>query len=216
MEGTEDLEPPNTVAAERRALRSFTHASGIHGCLTELFILEGHYLGVRSIRPAAPAREYDFDLRFARCSPVRVYQIPWAWLATALVLGITGLGLLAATFSSGGRLPSTDLIAGAGAMLASFIALYVSFRRTMESLEVRSVHGDASLVSLTGGIGSTRGENEFLAELARNIEAARRARPQTQQEFLCDQMREHHRLRNLGVLSEEQYQASKARILAAH
>jgi hypothetical protein len=29
-------------------------------------------------------------------------------------------------------------------------------------------------------------------------------------------MREHHRLRELGVLSAEQYEQSKARILASH
>jgi hypothetical protein len=29
-------------------------------------------------------------------------------------------------------------------------------------------------------------------------------------------MREHHRLRELGVLSEEEYEQSKARILAEH
>ncbi len=42
------------------------------------------------------------------------------------------------------------------------------------------------------------------------------SRSQPKQHFLCDSMREHHRLRELGVLSQSEYEQSKAHILAQH
>ena len=64
------------------------------------------------------------------------------------------------------------------------------------------MHGDATLVSVTGGIGSARAGKKFFVELIKSINAAKLARPQAKQQLLRDEMREHHRLRELGVLSE--------------
>ena len=89
-------------------------------------------------------------------------------------------------------------------------------RRTVESLEFVSVHGGATLISVVGGIGSARAGKQFFVELIKSINAAKAARPQERPQLLRDEMREHHRLRELGVLSEQQYEQSKARILASH
>ena len=89
-------------------------------------------------------------------------------------------------------------------------------RRTVESLEFISMHGGATLVSVVGGIGSARAGKRFFVELIKSINAAKAERPQERPQFLRDEMREHHRLRELGVISEEQYEQSKARILASH
>ena len=70
--------------------------------------------------------------------------------------------------------------------------------------------------SVTGGIGSARDGKSFFVELIKDINAAKAARPQERPQFLRDEMREHHRLREIGALSEEDYEASKARILRAH
>ena len=51
-------------------------------------------------------------------------------------------------------------------------------RRTTESLEFTSVHGGATLVSVTGGIGSARTGKKFFVELIKSINAAKAARPQ--------------------------------------
>ena len=82
-------------------------------------------------------------------------------------------------------------------------------RRTTESLEFVSMHGGATLVSVTGGIGSARAGKKFFIELIKSINAAKAARPQERPQLLRDEMREHHRLRELGVLSEEQYEAEQ-------
>jgi hypothetical protein len=86
----------------------------------------------------------------------------------------------------------------------------------VESLEFISVHGGATVLSVVGGIGSARSGKDFFVELIRSINAAKAERRQDRAQFLRDEMREHHRLRELGVISEEQYEQSKARILASH
>jgi hypothetical protein len=102
------------------------------------------------------------------------------------------------------------------AMLAAAVAIFMFLRRTTESLEFISVHGQVTLVSVTGAIGSTRHGKRFFIELIKSIGAAKAARPQPPHQFLRDEMREHHRLREIGALTEAQYEASKSRILSAH
>ena len=106
--------------------------------------------------------------------------------------------------------------AGAAAACMSLGALFLFLRRTTESLEFRSAHGGATLVSVIGGIGSARAGKKFFVELIKAINAAKLARPQAKPQLLRDEMREHHRLRELGVLTEQQYAQSKARILGEH
>jgi len=78
------------------------------------------------------------------------------------------------------------------------------------------MHGGATLVSVVGGIGSARAGKRFFIDLIKSINAAKAARPQDRPQFLRDEMREHHRLRELGVLTDLQYEQSKARILSSH
>jgi hypothetical protein len=100
--------------------------------------------------------------------------------------------------------------------MAAAGATLMFLRRTVESLEFVSMHGGATLVSVMGGIGSARAGKRFFIELIKSINAAKAARPQDRPQFLRDEMREHHRLRELGVISQEQYEQGKARILASH
>lgn len=202
--------------AHRITRASYTLASRLRGCITELTLLEGHYLGVRCVRPDQEAQKYQFDLRFADPKPVRVRCISWTWLIVSAGLALLGGGSLASAWSARAALLSTAVLGGALALCASCGALFLFLRRTVESLEFRSAHGGVALVSVAGGVGSAQAGKTFFVELIKSISAAKLARPQPKQHFLRDEMREHHRLRELGVLTEQQYERSKARILAAH
>lgn len=216
IDGEPEISAAPTEQPHRITLHSYTLPSRPHGSITELSILEGHFLGVRCARPGSRPRKYQFDLRFANPTPVCVRHIPWAWLFVATGLAALGYGALASAWSAGISALSPGLIGGVLATSISITALYFSLRRTTESLQFRSVHGGATLVSVTGGVGSTRRHKKLFIELGRDINAARLARPQQKPQFLRDEMREHYCLRQLGVLSDKEYEASKARILAAH
>lgn len=212
---------PDTVAAptplrQRKVRSSYLLKSRLRGCETEVCILEDHFITVRTVRPDAQQRKYEVDLRFANPKPVLVRSISWFWLGLAGCLALLAAGGLWSTWSDAARASSPIFLTALVTLLASGGATILFLRRTVESLEFISAHGGATLVSVVGGIGSARAGKRFFIVLIKSINAAKIARPQDHPQFLRDEMREHHRLRELGVLSELQYQQSKARILASH
>jgi hypothetical protein len=216
IEGEPEAIVAPTKQPHRITRHSYTLASRLRGCSTELAILDEHYLGVRSVRQHAAPLKYQFDLRYANPKPMRVRRISWPWLTVCIGLELMGVGALASVWSAGGSLVGVGALGGAVAMCVGLVAFLLFLRGTTESLEFRSMHGGATFASVTGGIGSARNGKQFFVELIKSINAAKSARPQGKQQFLRDEMREHHRLRELGVLTEQQYEESKARILAEH
>ena len=210
----EGLDPPD--AARRAALQTCVIQGPFRQPGGELTILDGHYLAVRTVHPVRGPREYEVDLRFARPDPVRLHRIPWGWLGGALSLGALGAAVIAFAASRDPGGPTGFLVGGIVALAASLLAGYACVRSARTLVEIRSVHGNAPIARVCGQVGRARLDGRFADGLAGHIEAARRARPQGKQQFLCDLMREHHRLRTIGVLEADEYEASKARILAAH
>jgi hypothetical protein len=214
-------ETPQEDAPKKRVHRitrfNYALTSKLRGCDTQLALLDDHFLSVRLVRPDVEPRKYDFDLRFANAKPMIVRQVAWFWLALSVSLAaLAGCALWMLWPQSASEWLSPAPITAILALLASPVAMLMFLRRTTESLEFTSVHGGVTLVSVTGAIGSARDGKKFFVELIKSINAAKLARPQPPQQFLRDEMREHHRLRELGVLSEEQYETSKSRILASH
>jgi hypothetical protein len=180
-----------------------------------LSLLEEHFVSVQSERPGGESKNYVFDLRFASAKPLLVRRIAWSWFALTLAFGLL-TGTAAWLLYSSQTPPAPTAAVGVTMLAGAIASVFIFLRRTTESLEFTSVHGEATLISVTGGIGSARAGKSFFVNLIKSINAAKLARPQQKQEFLRDEMREHHRLRELGVLSPQEYEASKARILAAH
>ena len=212
---------PDTVAApavlrRRKVLSNYALKSRLRGCETEVSIHEDHFVAVRTVRPDAQPCKYEVDLRFANPKPVIVRSVSWFWLALAACLLLLAASGLIVTWTDAGRWSSPIFLTALGTLLAAGGATAMFLRRTVESLEFISTHGGATLLSVVGGIGSARAGKRFFIVLIKSINAAKTARPQNGPQFLRDEMREHHRLRELGVLSEQQYQQSKARILASH
>jgi hypothetical protein len=98
------------------------------------------------------------------------------------------------------------------AVCAALVGLY----RTTKTLVLFSVSGRARLLEVTGGVGSFRAMRRFSRTLAAHVRIASARRRRSRAEHLRDEMREHLRLKEAGVLSEKDYEMSKARILAKH
>jgi hypothetical protein len=129
---------------------------------------------------------------------------------------LLGAGGLWASWTDAARWSSPIFLSALVTLLAAGGAITMFLRRTVESLNFVSMHGGATLISVIGGIGSARAGKKFFVELIRSINAAKALRPQERAQFLRDEMREHHRLRELGVLTEQQYEQGKSRILGSH
>jgi len=213
------LESDDVITAARRDGRmgpSFRFVSRVLRRETELAFITDHRLTVRLRRRRKPMRQHIVDLRFIDADAIVERRFDWRTLLAASALA--GLGALTgcvAVLISELRWQQVGIqssfVLAAAAVLAGIVPLY----RHLSTFELRSVHGDARLVRVMGGLGDSRTRQAFIAELSGRVEAAR-GKPRSTQQFLCDEMREHHRLWNEGVLSDVGYETSKRRILAAH
>lgn len=196
---------------------ALTVASPFRGCRTELAVLDGHRLAIRTRRPRGIDRQYVVDLRFLDDAPETRRRIAWrCWLASAALatLALTGDWLAAVPgvpplLHAGPAGPLLFLLAAA---CVGVLALY----RTHETLLYRSVHGRSILVEVTGNLGCSRAAVSFVAEIAGRIADARARAAQSKQRFLCDELHEHRRLLGEGVISKAGYERGKQRILQSH
>jgi len=208
--------PVSTRPPHRKAKAKYVLASGLRHCSTELTLLEDQYLQVHTQRRGREPKKYSIDLRFLNSQPTRVRHIAWVWWlsSVALLLG-TGAALWIA-FASHAVFSHPGFIIACITGVAAVSTTILGLRDTTESLNFTSAHGQATLVNVLGGMGSTKAGKSFFVAMIKEIAAAKAARAQPKQQLLRDEMREHHRLRELGVLTEAEYEASKARILKAH
>ncbi len=217
IEATPEESSTPARRARGKVLATYALKSPLRGCETELALLDDHFISVRSVRPDTLPKKYDVDLRFADAKPLRTREVSWTWLIVTIGLLALSIGTIVSRW---GTTPEPwmqlGIIAACVTILVSAFTFFLFIRRTTESLQFKSIHGGATLISVTGGIGSARNGKRFFIALMKDISAAKAARPQEKPQFLRDEMREHHRLRELGVLSDEEYEASKAKILGAH
>jgi hypothetical protein len=216
LESTPDIVASPLRHPHRKTVARFHLQSSLRGSEIEVNLLEDHYVSVRMLQPGEDVKKYTLDLRFANPRPVIARHVAWAMLALALSSFVGTLACLwwAAAGKHGWLHPGVFM--GAAGAITTALSVWQFMRRTTESLQFKSVHGGATLISITGGIGSAKAGRRFFVDLIKNINAAKAARAQSKPHFLRDEMREHHRLRELRVLSELDYEASKTRILAAH
>ena len=173
----------------------------------ELAIIDYYYLAVRTSRSGS-ARDYVLDLRFVDRSIRATKRGSWMCVLVALALA----GAVIVTLSWRQHQVLLRVTTLGLAVCAGLVCVW----RAAETLSLRSLHGDATLLEFTGGLGTRRATREFARKLAAHIQFAATARSQGKAEHLRDEMREHFRLKEAGVLSQEQYDAGKARILAQH
>lgn len=189
--------------------------SRLRRCILQLEIIDYYYLAVRTRSPYTEL-EYVLDLRFIDAAPHVARHVAWRWIAASL----GGVALATAIVRS--DFPATPwwhhygLALSGGALAIWVLATWIAAYRSTETVHLSSMHGEATLLEFTGGLGTRRVLRQFIAKLAAHIHLASAARRRTRAEHLRDEMREHARLRDIGVLSADEYESSKARILARH
>ena len=182
--------------------------------LLRLEIIDYFYLTVRVQRSQSVMAEYVLDLRFVDPSVRMSRHIATRWLVATLVLAAlaVAIGLRVQGSAAPGNWLVACLIASTLAVGTGFVCAY----RTTETLAVFSIHGRARLLEYTGMLGLGRALRPFLIKLSAHVRIAIAARRRSKALHLRDEMREHARLHETGVLSKAEYEAGKVRILAAH
>ncbi len=182
----------------------------------ELAIIDYCYLAVRTGRSGS-VRDYVLDLRFIDRSLVASRHFPWKCvLATLALAGVSVFSVRQAVSPTALWWWQHRLLLCATTLGLTVSSALICAWRTKETLCLRSLHGGATLLEFTGGLGTLRSSAEFAGKLAAHIQFAVADRKATRSEHLRDEMREHFRLKEAGVLTQEQYEDSKARILGQH
>ncbi len=205
------------LQSARRTHAHLSFYSALRRCTVELDIIDYYYLSVRIGRGRAPLIQYVLDLRFAAPSVLRYRHLPWKWMTAALAFGAlsaAGLWWISVSAQPGWR--RELLVVAVALVVPTAGATLVSAYRMTETLCLLSVHGRANLLKLTGGLGTFRSVRAFTRRLEAHINIAGAARRSSRGQHLRDEMREHFRLHQAGVLSNQAYDESKNRILAAH
>jgi hypothetical protein len=192
-----------------------TITNRLRGCATELAVLDGHRLEVRTRHPRGADQRYVVDLRFVDAAPLIRRHVGWRLWQACLLLGM--LALLTAWLATPTRaLLATPWLLPLALASTSIGAAALAVYRTYETVAFLSIHGRTVLVEATGGLRCRRACGEFVAALERRVTEARRTAAQPKQQFLRDELREHRRLFEDGVLSEARYETGKRSILRAH
>lgn len=211
---SDDRHVPDLRAA-RKVHASIAFRSHLRRRFVRLEIIDYYYLSVRSYSRSGDL-EYVLDLRFVDL-PQMSRHISWRWILTSLLLtglayGIMQLGPSVLPWSQRHWLIACGAVVGAWA-----VATLVAAFRTRETVSLFSTEGAVRLFECTGGLGTLRGDRRrFLVKVAAHVRLAAAARRSTKAAHLRDAMREHLRLKELGVLGETAYESAKARILGTH
>jgi hypothetical protein len=180
-----------------------------------LEIIDYYYLSVRS-QSRSSLLEYVLDLRFVN-PPQLSRHIAWRWIIASLLFMALVLGMAARIASSAIPWLQNNFFPVWAIVVTIWVCVtLVGIYRTTETATLRSTHGAAKLLELTAGLGRVRLARSFMISLAAHIRLSSAARRRMRTEHLRDEMREHLRLKELGVLSAEEYDASKVRILNEH
>ena len=180
----------------------------------ELTLIDFFYLSVRTAR--ARSARYVVALRFSDPSVRLARRIPWGWIAAgAAFLLLATLGVRGIAASSAAWWRHEWLSATVAFFAVAAAAIYAAAHATAETLTLFSAHGRAKLLCHAGGPGTLRTFRRFLPHLDAHLRIAS-ARRRAGVDHLRDEMREHFRLKEAGVLTEADYEAAKRRILATH
>jgi uncharacterized membrane protein YcjF (UPF0283 family) len=205
-----------TLRGARKVHADLEVRSRLRRRILQLKVVDYHYLSVRS-RSRARELEYVLDLRFVDAAPRLSKHVARRWITASLVLSALATGIAAWIGFSATQWWKHDWFGLCAAVMAAWaLTTLIAAYRTTGTVRLLSLHGQARLLEFTGGVGTLRAFRRFMPKLAAHLRLASAARRPSRAEHLRDELREHQRLRDLGVLAAEEYEASKGRILAQH
>lgn len=179
----------------------------------KLAIFDRTFLSVQFGRRGATPQMHWLKLAFLDPRPVRVLDRRWWGVSGAFALLSSALLVLAWQADADQGASWAMAIASLGALLFS---LGIALRRSFDRLQFHTRHGRVPALTLYRLRPDRQCARGFTARLEETIRraAANSATPRAQQ--LREEMREHRRLFEAGVLGPEDFEAAKARILRAH
>ena len=184
------------------------------GCL-ELRIFNGAYASVRRQSARSKATDYWLNLAFLDPEPVRLRDRLWPGIACAS--GVLACAALVAAKS--GIYADFGLVlklAVPAALLAMAVSTGIGLHHFWNRIYFVTRHGRVPVLRLAANRPDRHQVKRFVGQIGTVARAAHHQRAAVRSHYLRDGMKEHRRLHEAGVLAEADYEAAKARVLAAH
>lgn len=205
---------PNTV----KPLIRFELGDEERNATSAICVLRDQHVAIETIDADSAHNQYTVDLRYVDPRPAGIRKVAWPWLYVSM--GLAALTAIAwALYSLAPAIAQSigGVYTAIGLGVLTVAGLVLSYRFSREFVVFVSVHGRARLITIRGGLGTIRRVKPCTAEIIKHIKIARlQAASQPRQAYLRDEMREHSRLRDQGVLNELEYTNARTRILGAH
>jgi hypothetical protein len=201
----EEVEP-STIDAE------IEHERG--GVSQRTTIFNGAYLSVGTRCRHGSERWYWLNLAFLDATPVRRADRLRVTAAVACALPVAAVvALLLITDPAAERLWSL-YVPGAGSCMA--LGLGLALHDYFDRLVFCTRHGRVPVLTLRRSRPDTRSVREFLDRLDGAVSRVHRERAGARGPYLRDEMKEHRRLLEQGVMSADDFESARASILRAH
>lgn len=179
-----------------------------------LTIFDRSFLGVQTGTPSAPQQQYWLRLAFLDPRPSRMVSRTW-WVVSG-ALALLSAVLLMLAWHQGVNPQPGSVIAVAASILATVLSVIIALRRSVDRLVFLTRYGRVPVLELDRRRPDRRSVQRFVAALEQTIRRSAAERPGPRTQRLRDEMREHRRLFEAGVLGQVDFEEAKARILRAH
>ncbi len=189
----------------------------LKGILTTFRIFNRHHMSVRTKATRGGERGFHFHLAFLDAKPKKRKRIACRTLMwAALLAGILSLVLWLDQNSAWPLKTRFWLPATATMAAATVIALLLAVYRSRDRYVFFTRHGRIPLVFIDSR-NPNRGEvEEFMEELSDRIKQATQDMWHDKRQYLCEELREHTRLKTEGIIPPRIFEGAKARILQQH
>jgi len=212
-----DLSETRPKAEPSRPLMQYLFNKRGRGGTRRVSVLPDQHVAVEMLRSRSAVDMHTVDLRFVDPRPIAVRKVAWPVLYVALGLTLlTAIATLLYAKAPGVAQKIGGLYTPVGLGVAAVLAYVLFYRLTTESLIFLSNNGRARFIVIAGRFGTMRRARPCAAAIVTHINIANKKFRQERQAYLRDEMREHARLHERGVLSADRYNEAKRRILKAH
>ena len=191
---------PPQIPQQRFLIKNRSHALE-----TELTLFEGGWISVRQHRRSRPGEARLIHLQHVDPTPEVSRYVARRSMQATIGLSILGIGSGILVYFS------QYLTITVPATLALIFAACAY--RTQKRVTFYTRHGRAPIIELLGTLGSFRELRRIVPKLGEAIAEAAESAPKERTRLLRSEMREHYRLRESGIISEEVCGVCTQRIL---
>jgi len=184
-------------------------ANWMRRCRLEFTLFNNYHLSVKTLGFMQDARDYTVDIRVLDPHPKRILKVAWSYFLIFFALCGAAWFLASSGFALNTTLLSISLIVFAG------VSLIPAVYRSHDRMVFYSQHGRTPLVVLFNRSPDRVTLDSFIDTLVQHIKHAK-DHNKGANETLREELKEHRRLMEEGIISGKRYDIVKRRILSQH